>query len=183
VKDVLLKKNVVISIFRKKLAAKRQIDRERGILIVERTKDKRPKIVPLIDEDIELLKAIPQGLPDLPFFRHTARPYKGKVVIGQCFGYHLFYTWWRRACANLGIEGVDLYGGSRHSTAMGLIADGCSPEQIKRATMHSTSKAFDRYLAVEGAEVKATYTRSRGVKKVPGPKSDSKVVDILSKKN
>jgi hypothetical protein len=45
--------------------------------------------------------------------------------------------------SNLGIDGVDLFGGARHSTvtALGRI---CTPEQIKGATGR-TSEAFIRY--------------------------------------
>ena len=51
---------------------------------------------------------------------------------------------------------VDLYGGTRHSSARAL-RDRFSPEQIRRATMHSTSKAFERYFRVEGDEVRSIY--------------------------
>ena len=76
----------------------------------------------------------------------------GPIVIGQ-------------ACENLGIEGVDLYGGTRHSTAVYLREIGHSPEAIKRATMHSTNKAFDRYLRISGSEVRPIYQDARGSKK------------------
>ena len=53
--------------------------------------------------------------------------------------------WWMRACANLGIEGVDLYGGTRHSTASAL-ASVLDPSEIKtHGTQHTTNKAFERY--------------------------------------
>lgn len=78
----------------------------------------------------------------LPFFRHVkgvsgCRP-------GQPFGQRYLYKWWKRACVNLGIEGVDLYGGTRHSSATAL-KDILSPEQIKAGTMHETNRAFERY--------------------------------------
>lgn len=62
----------------------------------------------------------------------------------------------KKACDNLGIEGVDLYGGTRHSSALAL-RDLISPEQIRRATMHGTNKAFERYFRIEGAEMKNVY--------------------------
>lgn len=73
-------------------------------------------------------------------------PYQGVsgCRAGQPFGEKYLYKWWKRACENLGIEGVDLYGGTRHSSATALRTV-CSPEQIKIATMHSTNKAFERY--------------------------------------
>lgn len=46
------------------------IDRRSGLLIIPHPKEKRPKLVPLIKEDIELLEKYPVALPKLPFFRH-----------------------------------------------------------------------------------------------------------------
>ncbi|NOR23314.1 MAG: hypothetical protein GQ542_02790 [Desulforhopalus sp.] len=85
---------------------------------------------------------MPAGLPQLHFFRHL-RGVSG-VKAGQPFGEKYLYKWWKKACRNLGIEGVDLYGGTRHSSATAL-KEHCSPEQIKAGTMHSTNKAFERY--------------------------------------
>lgn len=93
-------------------------------------------------EDREILEAMPTGLPDLRFFRHVQGVSGCRA--GQPFGEKYLYKWWKRACENLGIEGVDLYGGTRHSSATALRTV-CSPEQIKIATMHSTNKAFERY--------------------------------------
>jgi len=107
-----------------------------------------------LDEDIEVLKSLPRGLPDLHFFRHT----KGLsgAVAGAKFGEKYFYKWWMMACENLGIEGVDLYGGTRHSSARAL-REFHSPEEIKRATMHSTNKAFERYYKIELDDIKSVY--------------------------
>jgi len=44
----------------------------------------------------------------------------------------------------LGIEGIDLYGGAGHSTAI-YLGQFFTPEQLNQATMHSTNKAFERY--------------------------------------
>ncbi|MFH2218350.1 MAG: hypothetical protein ABII68_01660 [Pseudomonadota bacterium] len=83
-------------------------------------------------------------MPDLYFFRHV----KGisGVEAGRRFGNRYFYKWWKKASANLGIEGVDLYGGTKHTTATAL-SKVLTPEQIKRGgTGHNTNKAFERYL-------------------------------------
>jgi hypothetical protein len=42
------------------------------------------------------------------------------------FGRDYLYKWWKEACRNLEVEGVDLYGGTRHSSARGL-REFCSP--------------------------------------------------------
>jgi integrase len=118
------------------------------------TKDKKFRFVPMIEEDMEIIKALPRGLPHLPFFRHV----KGisGVKAGRPFGEKYFYKWWKKACANLGIDDVDLYGGTRHSTAMAL-REFATPEMIRRATMHSTNKAFERYFRIESEEVRDVY--------------------------
>ena len=59
-----------------------------------------------------------------------------------------------------GIEGVDLYGGTKHSSATAL-ADDFSPEQIIKATMHDTNKAFLRYCQTRPEHVKKLYESSR----------------------
>jgi hypothetical protein len=113
-----------------------------GAFIVRHTKEGKEKIVPMLDSDRELINDLPVGFPSLPFFRHEkgisgCRP-------GQPFGGKYLYKWWVKACENLGVQGVDLYGGTRHSSATAL-KDRLSPEQIKAGTMHSTNKAFERY--------------------------------------
>lgn len=132
----------------------KHIDVHNGLLFIPHPKEKRPKIIPLLDDDIALLKEMPRGLPDLYFFRHASMG-KGTKA-GQRFGQRYFYKWWKKACANLGIEGVDLYGGTRHSTATAL-GKVMSPEQIKVGTMHSTNKAFERYFQGRAQDARQVY--------------------------
>jgi hypothetical protein len=136
-------------------------------LIVKDTKsgkrEGKLKPVPLIDEDIEIIKALPRGFPELPFFRHNEASAKrggGRAKAGERFGKKYIYKWWKRACKNLGIEGVDLYGGTKHSSATAL-AEEFSPEQIQNATMHSTNKAFKRYCQTQPDHVKIIYQSTR----------------------
>ena len=136
----------------------KDLDIQSGYIFIPDPKEKKPKVVPMIDEDIELVSQLPRGLPNLPFFRHPAG-LKG-VVPGEQFGPRYLYKWWKKACDNLGVEGVDLYGGTRHSTALAL-RQFKTPEQIRRATMHSTNKAFERYFRVELDEVKNVYAATR----------------------
>jgi integrase len=132
----------------------KHINTQQGSFVIPHPKEKHAKVVPLIDEDIRLLKKLPQGLPDLFFFRHPHGVSGCKA--GQQYGQRYFYKWWKKACKNLGVENVDLYGGTRHSTAMAL-RDHATPEQIKRATFHATNKAFERYYRIERDEVKSIY--------------------------
>jgi integrase len=127
------------------------------LVVIPDPKERKPKVVPLLDEHIEVITSIPQGVPHLPLFRH---PPSYSNQEGRKFGEKYLYKWWKRACANLGIEGVDLYGGTRHSTACAMREE-FSPEQIKRATMHSTNAAFERYFQMDPEEIREQYASSK----------------------
>lgn len=127
------------------------------LIVVPDPKERKPKLVPLSEEHVDAIRSMPTGLPDLPFFRH---PPSYSNSQGRRFGEKYLYKWWKRACANLGIDGVDLYGGTRHSTACAMRVD-CSPEQVRAATMHSTSAAFDRYFQRDLNEIRQHYERSK----------------------
>ncbi|NIP32846.1 hypothetical protein GWN26_09130 [Candidatus Saccharibacteria bacterium] len=118
-----------------------QINLGMAALFFPHPKERQPKIVYLLDEDIEFIKSQPRGLPSMYFFRHP--PGLKGATAGQRFGNRYLYKWWKKACTELGIDGVDLYGGTRHSTATAL-GRICTPEEVKDATGHA-SKAFERY--------------------------------------
>ena len=123
----------------------------------------KPKPIPMTDEDLAIVRALPRGFPEMPFFRHNEASAKRggeRAKAGNRFGQKFIYKWWKRACKNLGIEGVDLYGGTKHSSATAL-ADDFSPEQIIKATMHDTNKAFLRYCQTRPEHVKKLYESSR----------------------
>ena len=131
----------------------------------------KPKPIPLTDEDLEMLRSSSvRGLHDLPFFRHNEASAKRgggkKAKAGDVFGKKYLYRWWKRACKNLGIKDVDLYGGTKHSSATAL-ADYFSPEQIIKATMHETNDAFKRYCQVRPEHVKKIYEHTRKKKGQP----------------
>lgn len=140
----------------------KDIDLESGLIFIPHPKEKKPKVVPFLDEDIALIKTLPRGLPELPFFRHHSGI--SGVKAGQQFGPRYLYKWWKKACENIGLAGIDLYGGTRHSTALAL-RNFATPEQIRRASMHSTNKAFERYFKVESEEVKNIYALTQEVHK------------------
>jgi hypothetical protein len=48
-------------------------------------------------------------------------------------------------CKKLGVVGVDLYGGTRHSTLTAL-GEFLSPEEVKKGSLHKTNNALERYL-------------------------------------
>lgn len=116
--------------------------RDQGVLILVKPKEKRPKLVPLLAADRAWLQGEPPALPATPFFRHLTGG-KGYAA-GAPFGEKYLYKWWKRACAALGIEGVDLYGGTRHSSTVAARSS-LTFEEIKTLTGHRTNSAFERY--------------------------------------
>jgi integrase len=103
-----------------------------GVVNICHNKEKKPKIVPLLDEDLELVKSFPRGLPHLYFFRHAKR--KGvKICKAGRFGKDYLYKWWKVACRNLGVERVDLYGGTKHSTVRGM-REFFRPDEIRQGS-------------------------------------------------
>jgi integrase len=135
----------------------RDIDLDRGTLLIPHPKERRPKIIPLLPDDLVMVEELPRALPDIYFFRH---PDNG-IRPGPRFGKRYLYIQWRKACEELGIEGVDLYGGTRHSSAIAL-RHHATPEQIRQATMHSTSKAFERYYRTCPDELQRLYGLAEG---------------------
>lgn len=138
----------------------------------ETTKEKKPKLVPMLDEDIALVRSLPRGLPDLFFFRRE----KGRGVygVGQQIGVTAFYHWWVRACKKLGINGVDLYGGTRHSSATAMAEHFTKEEMREHGTMHGTNKAFERYFQREAAPSREIYERITLSRSRPGtPKTST----------
>ncbi len=68
------------------------INLQNGLLAFSKPKDKDYKTVPLIEEDIEILKTFPPAInPEMPFFRKDD---------GTGFGPQYLWLHWRRACKN-----------------------------------------------------------------------------------
>ncbi|MEJ5241928.1 MAG: hypothetical protein WHS87_12085 [Anaerolineales bacterium] len=136
----------------------KNVDLGMGRILLETTKTGEPKWIFLTSEDVDLLRSLPRGFGELHLFRHTKG--NGGAKPGAAFGKDYLYRWWRKACSNLGVSGVSLYPGTRHSSAVALRKEH-TPEEIKRASMHSTNKAFERYLQVQGDELRAIYSATR----------------------
>ena len=114
--------------------------------------------MPILDEDIEYILTLPRGFPKLPFFRHDASV-KG-MPPNTPFGNRILRKVWYRACKKLGIEGVDLYGGTRHSTQQ-FYRQHMSAEDCMRLSMHTTSKAGARYIELQRRELIGGYGLAR----------------------
>jgi integrase len=138
-----------------------EIDTGNSYLYFPHPKEKTYKSVPILPEDVEILKSFPASFPSMPFFRHI-QGVQG-CVENQPFGIKYFYKWWIKACENLGVKDVDLYGGTRHSTVRAL-RKYRSPEEIKEAAMSKTNKAFDRYLGqANDSDILSIYKQSAEV--------------------
>ena len=125
----------------------RDINLESGFIHIPHPKkgSKKQGNLPILTlKTSNLLKSYPRSInPDLYFFRHSSG--RSGVKAGEQFGSKYFKKWWDKACKNLGIEGFDLYGGTKHSTATAL-SQLLTPEQIKQGgTGSATNKAFERY--------------------------------------
>ncbi len=128
----------------------KDIDLLEGIVSVPGSKLREVKKVHLLDEDINILKILQPGNPEQYFFRHPKGISGAKE--GSQFGPRYLYKWWKKACANLGIEGVDLYGGTKHSSAVAIEKDG-TPEQIRYISENLSNKAFDRYFQLQNLDL------------------------------
>jgi len=158
-----------------------QVDRVMGRLVIPYPKEKRAKIIPLTKEDIQILKGMPLAFdPAMPFFRHESKGALG----GKALGHSQLYRAWKRACERLGVEGVSIYPGTKHSTACGLRAV-ATPEEIKALTLHSTGAAFNRYFMTGGEDYRELAGRRQQVCKNLASKKaasgDSQVIDFSKK--
>ena len=135
------------------------------------SKDRKAKTIFLIEEDLDLLNDFPIALPDVYFFRHDIAR-KG-VRPGQ-FGKHLFYNYAMKACNNLGITGIDLYGLTRHTSTTGA-GRYVSPDTLKDASMHGTNKAFDRYYRSSTERAREVYELINELRSAQGSNNEKKV--------
>lgn len=152
-----------------------EIDTGNCRLYFPHPKERRFKSVPILPEDVDLLKTFTFSFPTMPFFRHDGGLQGTKK--DQAYGEKYFYKWWKRACTNLNIEGVDLYGGTRHSTVRALRKH-YSPEQIKEAVMSKTNKPFERYLgqAIDD-DILSIYRK--GAEVIPIKKIDTGLIPLF----
>ncbi len=141
----------------------KHIDLVQGLIYIPNPKEKTPKFIMLLDDDVERLKEFPKAINgELYFFRHL-NGVKGATA-GERFGQRYLWKWWKKACTNVGIANVDLYGGTRHSSAISLGND-LSPEQIKAATGTKTNKAFERYFQIKPDMLRKYYALTKISKK------------------
>ena len=139
---------------------------DQGFLTIHKpTKRKNQfKMIRLLDEHIQMWREIQQkypAMPDMPFFRHVGGIPGCKP--DQIFGPKYFNTWWTAACKEIGIEGVPLYPGTKHTTATAT-AKALGKEAALTAS-GLTNKAFERYCQVESSGAFDIVTAARNSKK------------------
>ncbi len=126
----------------------KDIDLADGVITIHyptKTKNKL-KTVRLLPDHIEFIRGIKNQFPALPeikFFRHHDNK-SNNLPQNTPFGINYFRKWWNRACKELGVTGLDMYGGTRH-TSTTAIARMAGTQCAREATAHETNRAFDRY--------------------------------------
>jgi hypothetical protein len=126
------------------------VNPDTGLVVIERpTKRRKRKTIWLLDDDIDLIRNLTRGMPQMPLFRHErtrAGGSNGLVKAGDVFGKHYLWRRWKSACEALHVDGGSLYGHTRHTTTTAL-QSGFTPDQIRQMTQHDTNSAFERYLS------------------------------------
>jgi len=149
----LLTKNINVRPGEMRMVKEKDINLESECILISKPKEGLKdfgKYAYLDDEDISFIRSMPTGMPFMFFFRHQSG--RSGTKPGDQFGPKYFKVWWDKACKNLGIKDIGLYGGTKHTvaTALGAIL---TPEEIKRGgTGSRTNKAFDRYLQPQRQE-------------------------------
>nr|WP_319393321.1 hypothetical protein [uncultured Desulfobacter sp.] len=130
------------------------IDLQSGMLFIHYPTKKKNSLltVRLAPDHVDIFAQLKKQYPALPtviFFRHIAG-IKG-VKKDAAFGEKYFYKAWISACDKLGIEGLDLYGGTRHTTTT-EIGKMQGKDAAKKHSGHRTNKAFERYCQMDEVE-------------------------------
>jgi hypothetical protein len=137
-----------------------------GILIIHNPTKKKNKFktIRLIEDHAKLWAQLQKqfpAMPDMPFFRHTTGI--NRVQADTPFGDKYLYKWWMKACKEVGLEGVPLYPGTKHTTATET-ARLLGTDKARTASGLS-NKAFDRYCDVENNDTFEIVTAIRKKKK------------------
>ena len=123
----------------------KDLDLANGTILIRYGKERktRDKTILLLEDELQILRNMPRGFPDMPLFRHEGGIQGCKP--GQRFGKRYFSKCWDRACEKLGIQGVPLYPGTKHTTAT-AVSNVAGKEAAKSLAKISTNKAMERYI-------------------------------------
>ena len=147
------------------------IDVVEGVLTIERPsksqRRRRPKVIRLrllgyhVDEFRRMKAMYPAG-PATLFFRHP--PGIRGVQADDPFGKGFLYKKFKRACRDIGIDDLDMYGGTRHTTIT-AIGRAAGKTAARKHSGHDTDAAFDRYCQIDDesdAEMAGLVAKIRG---------------------
>lgn len=113
-----------------------------------------------VTEWCDLQKRFP-GLTDAPFFRHVTNITRAKQ--GIVFGANYLSKAWNRAAKEIGLEGVSLYPGTKHTTATETARRMGTEKALNASGL--TNKAFERYCQVESTDAFEVVSEIRKAKK------------------
>lgn len=139
---------------------------DNGWLIIHNpTKRKNKfKTIHLHDDHVAEWKAQQKqypAMPDMPFFRHLSTRTRGKI--NEVFGANYLCKQWNRASKLIGLEGVPLYPGTKHTTATETAKMMGTEKALNASGL--TNKAFERYCQVEQSDAYEVVTEIRKAKK------------------
>ena len=125
----------------------KHIDSMGGWLKIPNPKESHdPKIIKLIDRHLVMLRVYLKGEPER---------YLLSFENGHQFGRDYLYLAWQKACSNLGIEGVSLYPGTKHTTATYLAKK--YPYKLVKEAAGVNSAAMERYINFQETDVLPLY--------------------------
>jgi len=136
----------------------KHINREEHVIIIEHPKETRnPKFILLSNDEMDEINSLPRGFPEMYFLRHDVGT--GGVLPGTRYGKNLLHSIWKDACSELGINGVSLYAGTKHTT-ISAWAQTHSESVIRSATGHM-SDALRRYIVINDEVLQKLYQEAR----------------------
>jgi integrase len=110
----------------------------------EDTKTNEGRLVSLNPELVEMFKAMPRGLPDVPVFTRNGKPITGSTIrVGL-----------EIACRRAGIEDFTFHD-PRHTFTTNMRRAGVHDLVIMAITGHKTMSMFRRYNSISGEELRA----------------------------
>ena len=137
-----------------------------GLLIIhDPTKLKNKfKTVRLLEAHIKEWRSLQReypALPEIPFFRHIKGV--GGAKPNSIFGEKYLYKWWVKAADEIGLHGVPLYPGTKHTTATETAKLLGTEKALKASGL--TNRAFERYCQVENNDTFEVVKEVRKTKK------------------
>lgn len=126
-----------------------------------KNKTKRIRLLQDHIDEWERIQGMYPGLPETPFFRHTVTIRRSRQ--GVVFGKNYLSKIWAKAAKEVGLVGVSLYPGTKHTTATAT-AELLGEERAEKAS-GLTNKAFKRYCQTENKDAFDVVSEIRRAKK------------------